>query len=204
MDPITDKYSAFEHFLNNMAESEEELRDNMQEAGNLIKNRIISINSDKETLAFARNKLDGLTDPKEITKLKGHISDLELRIEASQAVLLNTKKMLSQYEADLTGSQLEILAKDAVDEQYQEIIKWQNLFHEVIINVEAARNTYLKSIIRVGEIRNIGRGAVERLKRAVPHAKVVGPSYAEFETNLYSLKIELPEIKTAFHRCTLK
>lgn len=200
MDPITDKFAVFEQYLNNMAETEKELRDNIQEAGDLIRNRNISINSDKETLAFARNKLVDITDPKEITKIKGHISDLELRIEASQAVLLNTVKTLTQYEADLTGSQLEILAKDAVDEQYADIIKWQNLFHEVLKNVQEAKTTYLKSIIRLGEIRNTGNHSIERLKKAVLHAKMISPSYAEFNTNFSSLMVDLPEIKTAFHR----
>lgn len=200
MEPKTVKYALFEKFLNNMAETEKELRGNIEDCQNLIRNRKISINSDKETLAFARNKLDGLTDHKQITKIKGHIADLELRTEASKDVLLNTEKILAQYEADLTGSKLEVLAQEAVAEQYKDIIKWQNLFHEVLNNVQEAKNTYLKSIIRVGEIRNTGNWSIERLKKAVLHAKIVSPSYAEFNTNLSSLIVDLPEIKTAFHR----
>jgi len=200
MDPKTEKFAIFERYLNNMAETEKELRDSIDDCHNLIRNRQISINSDKETLAYARNKLENVADLEEITKIKGHITDLELRLETSQDVLLNTKEILAQYESDLTGSQLEILAQDAVDEQYHDIIKWQNLFHEVIKNVEVAKATYLKSIIRVGEIRGIGNGAIERLKRALLHAKVVSPSYAEFNTNLAPLTIDLPEIKTSYYR----
>jgi len=200
MDPKIDKFAVFEKYLNSMAETEKELRDNIDNCHNLIRNRQISINSDKEALGYAKQKLNDVTDLEEIAKIKGHITDLELRIETSQAVLENTKKMLAQYESDLTGSQLEILAKEAVDEQYADIVKWQNLFHEVISNVELAKSTYLRSIIRVGEIRGIGNGAIERLKRALLHAKIVSPSYAEFNTNLSPLTIDLPEIKTSYYR----
>ncbi len=117
--------------------------------------------------------------------------------------LESTEKDLAQYEADLTGSQLEKLAREAVDEQYQDIIKFQNLFHEVINNVEEARKTYLKSIVRIGEIRNIGNWSIERLKKAVLSAKVVSPSYAEFDTSLSDLQVELPEVKAAFYRCVI-
>ena len=203
MQPKIDKFIVFERFLNSMPETEKELRENIQEANDLIRNRKIAINSDKEMLTFAKKKLEGLTDPNEKTKIEGHILDLELRNEASQAVLESTEKDLAQYEADLTGSQLEKLAREAVDEQYQDIIKFQNLFHEVINNVEEARKTYLKSIVRIGEIRNIGNWSIERLKKAVLSAKVVSPSYAEFDTSLSDLQVELPEVKAAFYRCVI-
>ncbi len=86
MQPKIDKFIVFERFLNSMPETEKELRENIQEANDLIRNRKIAINSDKEMLTFAKKKLEGLTDPNEKTKIEGHILDLELRNEASQAV----------------------------------------------------------------------------------------------------------------------